>query len=83
MDYSIIDSVFNVTVAAGETSSSFTISIIDDKTQEDNETLNIAINLLPTTLPLSLCISSSTLTIIDHDGMYHVVHTINYVCRFI
>ena len=70
MDYGVIDSVFNVTFVAGETSSSFTISIIDDETHEDNETLNIAINILTTALPLSLCISSATLTIIDHDGTY-------------
>ena len=60
--------VFNVTISAGSTSSSFSIDIINDMIQEDNETFNITIRLLPSCLSLSLGTSSSTVTIIDNDG---------------
>ena len=60
--------VFNVTITAGSTLSSFSVDIIDDMIQEDNETLNIIIRLLPSCLSLSLGTSSSTVIIIDNDG---------------
>ena len=60
--------VFNVTISAGSTSSSFSMDIINDMIQEDNETFNIAIKLLPSCLSLSLGTSSSIATIIDDDG---------------
>ena len=75
MDYDVKASVFNVTISAGTTSSSFNIDIIDDVTHEDNETFNVAIRLLPSCLSLSLGISSSTVMIIDDDGRY--IHTYN------
>ena len=62
--------VFNVTISAGSTSLSFSIDIINDMIQEDNETFNIAIGLLPSCLSLSLGISSSTVMIIDDEGIY-------------
>ena len=62
--------VFNVTISAESTSSSFSIDIINDMIQEDNETFNIAIRLLPSCLSLSLGTSSSTVMIIDDDGIY-------------
>ena len=73
MDYTVTASVFNVTISAGATSSSFNIDIIDDITHEDNETFNIAIGLLPSCLSLSLGTSSSTVMIIDNDGEYTYV----------
>ena len=66
--------VFNVTISAGSTSSSFSIDIINDMIQEDNETFNITIRLLPSCLSLSLGTSSSTVMIIDDDGTYDL-HT--------
>ena len=60
--------VFNVTISAGSTSSSFMIDIIDDMIQEDNETFNIEIRLLSNCLSSALAISSSTVTITDNDG---------------
>ena len=60
--------VFNVTISAGSLSQSFDVDIINDMIQEDNETFNIAIRLLPSCLSLSLGTSSSTVTIIDNDG---------------
>ena len=62
--------VFNLTISAGSTSSSFSIDIINDMIQEDNETFNIAIRLLPSCLSLSLGTSSSTVMISDNDGNY-------------
>ena len=62
--------VFNVTISAGSTSSSFSIDIINDMIQEDNETFNIVIRLLPSHLSLSVGTSSSTVMIIDDDGIY-------------
>ena len=62
--------VFNITISAGLTLSSFSIDIINDMIQEDNETFSIAIRLLPSCLSLSLGTSSSTVMIIDDDGTY-------------
>ena len=76
MDYNVTASVFNVTITAGAISSSFNTDIIDDVTHEDNETFNIAIRLLPSCLSLSLGTSSSTISIVDNDGMYVTNHTI-------
>ena len=63
--------VFNVTISAGSTSSLFSIDIINDMIQEDNETFNIAIRLLPSCLSLSLGNSSSTVMIIDNEGTHY------------
>ena len=68
IDYNITASVFNVTVSAETTSSSFDIVIIDDMILESDETFYITIRLLPSCLSLALNISSSTVTIIDNDG---------------
>ena len=71
VDYAMSSAlVFNVTISAGSTSSSFSIDIINDMIQEDNETFNITIRLLPSCLSLSLGTSSSTVTIIDDEGMH-------------
>ena len=59
--------MFNVIISAGSKSSSFDVDIIDDMIQEDNETFNITIRLLPSCILLSLDTSSSTVTIIDDD----------------
>ena len=69
VDYAVSTAlVFNVTITAGSTSSSFSVDIIDDMIQEDNETFNITIRLLPSNLSLSLGTLSCTVTIIDNDG---------------
>ena len=61
--------VYNFTLSAGSTSSFFSIDIIDDMVQEDNEIFDITIKLLPSCLTLLLSTSSSTVTIIDDDGI--------------
>ena len=71
--------VFNVTMTAGSTSSSFSVNIINDMIQEDNETFNITIRLLPTCLSLTLGTSSSTVAIIDNDGNCNNMYISNVV----
>ena len=71
--------VFNVTISAGSTSSSFSIDIIDDMIQEDNETFNITIRLLPSCLSLSLGTSSSIVMIIDDEGIYAYLYLIETI----
>ena len=66
--------MFNVTISAGLLSQSFDVDIINDMIQEDNETFNIAIRLLPSCLSLSLGTSSSTVTITDNDGTNNNVY---------
>ena len=60
--------MFNVTISASSRSELFNVDIIDDMIQEDNETFNIVIRLLPSCLSLSPGASSATVTIIDNDG---------------
>ena len=67
IDYNVTNGVFNVTIPAGGLSSSFSIDIIDDTIQENNETFNIAIRLVPSCLSLSVGTASSTVTIVDND----------------
>ena len=71
--------VFNVTISAGSTSSSFSIDIINDMIQEDNETFNITTRLLPSCLSLSLGTSSSTVMIIDDEGIYSNISVLVYI----
>ena len=71
--------MFNVTITAGSTSSSFSVDIINDMIQEDNETFNITIRLLPTCLSLTLGTSSSTVAIIDNDGNSNNMYISNVV----
>ena len=68
MDYNVTASLFNVTISAGATSTSFDIDITDDVIHEDNETFNVAIRLLPSNLSVSLCVSSSIIRITDNDS---------------
>ena len=60
----------NVTIFAGSTSSPFTIDIIDDMIQEDNETFNIAITFFPSCLSLKNGTVQSTVIIIDREGKF-------------
>ena len=62
--------VFNVTISAGQISSSFSIDIINDMKMEDNETFHIMIRSL---YLHHHSVSSSTVTIIDDDGMYVII----------
>ena len=69
VDYAMSSAlVFNVTISAGSTSSSFSIDIINDMIQEDNETFNITLRLLQSCLSLNLDTASSIVTIIDDEG---------------
>ena len=74
--------VFNVTISAGSTSSSFGIDIVNDMIQEDNETFNIAMRLLPSCLSLSPGTASSTVMIIDDDGMIVYIKMHTFCCCY-
>ena len=81
VDYAVSTAlVFNVTISAGSLTSSFDVNIINDMIQEDNETFNIAIRLLPSCLSLSLGTSSSTVMIIDNDGTLVLLHSVIITC---
>ena len=67
-DYNATNSVCNVTISAGTTSTSFDIDITNDTIYEDIETFTIAIRILPSNLLLSLCIESSIVRIVDKDS---------------
>ena len=72
MNYITTASVLNVTIPAGEVSTSFVIEIIENVIQEDTETFNIAITMIQNCSSLSLDISSSTISIIDNNGMVSI-----------
>ena len=75
MDYKVpVILMSDVIIPTGSKSLSFDISIIDDTVQEGNETFKIAIQLLPSCVPLMLgSPSSSIVTIIDNDGMTYFI----------
>ena len=79
MDYNTTAPVFNVTISAGVESSSFDIDIIDDLVHEDIETFTVIIRLLPSSLSLSLCISSCVVRIIDNDSkQLYIINVVMY-----
>ena len=60
--------MYNVTITAGMTSSSFDVDIIDNVMQDGNKTLNVSIRLIPTCLPVTINSNTTTVTIIDDEG---------------
>ena len=60
--------MYNVTITAGMTSSSFDVDIIDNMIQEENKTFYIFIRIIPTCLPVTINSDITTVTIIDDEG---------------
>ena len=58
---------YNVTFTAGTTNSSFTISISDDNTFEDNESFVLTITSLPNIITAGEPLQA-TVTIVDNEG---------------
>ena len=58
---------YDITFTAGTTSSSFTITIEDDNTFEDNESFVVTITSLPSIITVGSP-RQATVTIIDDDG---------------
>ena len=60
--------VYNVTITAGMTSSSFDVDIIDNRILERDKMFTITIRLIATCLPVTINTNTTTVTIIDDDG---------------
>ena len=72
---------YDITFTAGTTSSSFTITINDDNTFEDNESFVVTITSLPSIINVGSP-RQATVTIIDDDG--NVINSIvSYHINFI
>ena len=69
--------MYNVTITAGMTSSSFDVDIIDNMIQDGNKTFYIFIRIIPTCLPVTINSDITTVTIIDDDGM-NILHNYAY-----
>ena len=61
--------MFNVTISSVMTSSSFDVDIIDNMVQEKNEMFSISIRLIPTCLPITIKSDTTSVTIIDDEGI--------------
>ena len=60
--------MYNVTITAGMTSSSFDVDIIDNIIQDRDKMFTITIRLIPTCLPVTINSDTTTVTIIDDEG---------------
>ena len=67
--------MYNVTITAGMTSSSFDVDIIDNIRQDGDKTFNISIRLLSTCLPVTIGSDTTTVTIIDDEGVKFNAHS--------
>ena len=61
--------MYNVTITAGMTSSSFDVDIIDNMIQDGNKTFNISIRIISTCLPVTINSDTTTVAIIDNEGI--------------
>ena len=61
--------MYNVAITAGMTSSSFDVDIIDNMIQDVNKTFNISIRLISTCLRVIINSDTTTVTIVDDEGM--------------
>ena len=62
--------MYNVTITAGMTSSSFDVDIIDNVIQDGDKMFIMTIRLISTCLPVTINSDTTTVTIIDDEGMY-------------
>ena len=60
--------MYNVTITAGMTSSSFDMDIIDNIIQEGDKMFTITIRLISTCLPVTIDSDITTVTVIDDEG---------------
>ena len=64
--------MYNVTITAGMTSSSFDVDIIDNMIQDGNRTFNVSIRLISTCLPVTINSDTTTVTITDDEGRNNI-----------
>ena len=61
--------MYNVTITAGMTSSSFDVDIIDNMIQDGDKMFIITIRLISTCLRVIINSDTTTVTIVDDEGM--------------
>ena len=64
--------MFNVTIRSGKTLSLFDVNIIDNKIQDGNKMFSITTRLISTCLPITINSDTTSVTIIDDEGMIMV-----------
>ena len=74
--------MYNVTITAGMTSSSFDVDIIDNMIQDGNKMFTITIRLIPTCLPVTINSDTIRVTIIDDEGIATVIAFIKLCCPY-
>ena len=60
--------MYNVTITAGMTSSSFDVDIIDNMIQDGDKMFTITIRRISTCLPVTINYNTTTVTINDDEG---------------
>ena len=70
--------MFNVTISSGTTSSSFDVNIINNMTQDGNKMFSITIRVISTCLPINIKSDTTSVTIIDDEGMVVAVNIVVY-----
>ena len=70
--------MFNVTISSGTTSSSFDLDVIDNTVQDDNKNFSITMRLISTCLPITIKSDTSSVTVIDDEGMIMAVNIVVY-----
>ena len=65
--------MYNVTITAEMTSSSFDVDIIDNMIQDGDKMFTITIRLISTCLPVFAYSDTATVTIIDDEGICTVL----------
>ena len=61
--------LFNVTISSGMKSSSFDVDIINNTIQDGDKMFSITIRLIPTCLPIIIKSDTTSVTIIDDEGI--------------
>ena len=72
-----------MTITAGMTSSSFDVDIIDNMIQDGDKMFTITIRLTSTCLPVTINFDTTTVTIIDDEGIIRVHTFISYTVAFL
>ena len=78
--------MYNVTITAGMTSSSFDVDIIDNMIPEEDKMFTITIRLISTCLPVTIDSDTTTVTIIDDEGkivIFVTVYPLHYCCSLV
>ena len=65
--------MFNVTISSGMTSSSFDVNITDNMMQDGDKMFSITITLMSTCLPITIKSDTTSVTIIDDEGILVVL----------